>query len=89
MPESYINQPFFNVGVNYTSNFGVHRSELNVLFDDDKKNIVGWVDRKNQGSGVRIHINKEYVEWAKLNFKTGENMKVEIFPNATIRLSKK
>jgi hypothetical protein len=89
MPKSYIHQPFFNVGVEYARNFGVHRSELNVLFDEDKKNKVGWVDRKNQGNGVRIHIHKKYVEWAKLNFKPGDLMKVEVLPNTTIRLSKK
>jgi hypothetical protein len=89
MPKSYINQPFFNVGVNYASNFGAHKSELNILFDDDKKNIVGWVDRKNQGNGVRIHIHKEYNEWTELNFKPNDLMKVEILSNTRIRLSKK
>lgn len=88
MQDSYINYNFFNVTVEFESHFGQNNSRITVFLENTETNKKGRVDRKNQGEAVRIYIGPDYQKWAKQNFKPGDLMKVEVFPNATIRLSK-
>jgi hypothetical protein len=90
MAKTYITQPFFNISINFEHFFGPHNSILNVFIEESDERIVCHIDRNAQTSGApRIYLGQEYKVWAEQNFVIGEIMTVEVFSNATIRLSKK
>jgi len=86
---TYFKQPFFNIKKKYDSYFGKDCSELSIILENSNKIITKHVDRTtNLSHAPRIYVGMDYLKWIQNNFKVGDYMKVEVLPNATIRLSK-
>jgi hypothetical protein len=90
MAKTYITQPFFNISTKFEHFFGPHNSQINIFIGESDESIVRHIDRTTQTTGApRIYVGPEYKFWAEQNFVIGEIMTVEVFSNASIRLSKK
>ena len=90
MTQTYLNKSFFNIPKCYGENFGSNNSQIDVLIGDSTTAISCRVDRTtNSSRAPRIYIPDNYYKiWVQQNFKIDDDMKVEILPNATIKLTK-
>lgn len=78
LSETYFNQGFFNIGVEYSESLGDHNEPI-VFQKNDEKLILGYINRiANSNSTPRIMLGKEFTKWIKTNYSVGNILKIEI-----------
>ena len=89
--KTYYNQPFFNVSIKYSEDFGDDNAMIQIQLGDNSKNIIqGHINRTANNNGTpRIMCNKTCTDWIQKNFKQNDILKVDILSNVSIRLNEK
>ena len=89
--KAYYNQGFFNISQKYSDNFGADKALIKIQLGDNSKNIIqGYINRTANNNGTpRIMGGKTLSDWIQNNYKQGDNLKVDILTNVSIRLNEK
>lgn len=89
--KAYYNQGFFNISQKYSDNFGADKALIKIQLGDNSKNIIqGYINRTANNNGTpRIMGRKKLSDWIQNNYKQGDNLKVDILTNVSIRLNEK
>lgn len=78
LSETYFNQGFFNVRIEYSACLGEHNEPI-VFQKDDETSILGYINRTaNSNSTPRIMLGKEFTKWIQTNYSVGSILKVKI-----------
>jgi hypothetical protein len=84
--QTYFNQGFFNVPINYTENFAENNSKIEILVGDTTHAIEGYINRQANKNGTpRIMGGVGLKNWIQNNFKEDDILKIQIFPRHLLK----
>ncbi|MBX0332990.1 hypothetical protein K3G39_07045 [Pontibacter sp. HSC-14F20] len=86
--DTYYNQNFFNVSIEFTDLFAGHRDPITIqLGDNPNDTIQGHINRTaNQNGAPRIMGGVQMNDWIQANFNQSEIMTVQVLNPQSIVL---
>lgn len=87
--QTYFNQGFFNVPVEYSNSLAGNNSKIEIKINNTEQPIQGYINRlANKNGTPRIMGGIELKQWIQTNFKQDDKMKVQILSPVSIELLK-
>src|SRR5690606_14693712 len=86
--QTYFNQGFFNVGIEYSDLFGSDNAKIDIYIDGNiDKPLTGYINRTANKNGTpRIMGGKELKNWINKSHKLNDLLKIEIISPVSIKL---
>jgi hypothetical protein len=87
--QTYFNQGFFNVPIDYSDKFADNNSKIEILLGDTTNSIQGYINRQaNKNETPRIMGGIGLKNWIQSYFKQNDRLKVRILSPTSIELQK-